>query len=82
MLVMNEHKNFVMPARRTAKCWDYDISHGAKFGPILLTTPIGGKDVRIDLKRSYDLAWSQQGEFWFLEAQGKVASSNLVSDSA
>lgn len=78
VLVMNEHRNLVAPTRRTAKCWDYDISHGAKFGPILLTTPIGGKEVHIELKRSYNLDWSQEGKFWFLEAQGTAMPSISV----
>jgi hypothetical protein len=70
VLVMNDNSNFVQPADRTAKCWNYDISHGARFGPISLSTPIGGKQVNIDLKRAYVLNWDQQGKFWFLETQG------------
>ena len=70
VLVMNEHRNFVTPASKAADCWRYDISHGASFGPTVLTMPIGGKDVRIELKRQYKLEWRQHGKFWFLEAQG------------
>lgn len=69
-LVMNELERLVNPKKKDAKCWDYDISHGASFGPIQLTTPVGGKEVDISLNRMYRLNWSQYGSFWFLEAQG------------
>jgi hypothetical protein len=73
-LVMNDMERLVNPKNKEAKCWHYDISHGAKFGPVSLTTPIGGKEVRIDLKKKYTLDWLQYGSFWFLEAQGEVAA--------
>jgi hypothetical protein len=69
-LVMNDLERLVQPKKKDAKCWDYDISHGAKFGPILLTTPIGGQQINITLTRRYVLDWVQYGTFWFLEAQG------------
>ena len=84
VLVMNDLKRLVHPAQKTAKCWDYDISHGAAFGPILLTTKVGSKPVRIELKRSYALDWNHQGAFWFLEAQGVLppaAASSPVGAS-
>jgi hypothetical protein len=71
-LVMNDMERLVLPADKTAKCWDYDISQGARFGPVVLNTPIGGKDVSITLKNSYELEWRQYGKFWFLEAQGRT----------
>lgn len=71
-LVMNDMEHLVNPKSEEAKCWHYDISHGATFGPVSLTTPIGGKDVRIELKRKYRLDWLQYGSFWFLEAQGEA----------
>jgi hypothetical protein len=74
-LVMNDMERLVHPTDKTAKCWHYDISQGAAFGPVVLNTPIGGKDVSITLKRHYQLEWRQYGDFWFLEAQGKKASS-------
>ena len=70
-LVMNDLENFVHPKKKEAKCWDYDISHEASFGPVSLSTPIGGKDISINLKKCYKIAWAKVGEFWFLEAQGK-----------
>jgi hypothetical protein len=71
-LVMTDLKRLVHPKSKEAKCWDYDISHGATFGPKSLATPIGGKDILIELKRKYALDWMQQGLFWFLEVQGVV----------
>lgn len=69
-LVMNDLPRLVNPKNKNAKCWDYDISNGASFGPIHLTTPIGGKRVNIRLVKSYTLNWVQYGDFWFMEAQG------------
>ena len=69
-LVMNDLPRLVNPKNKNAKCWDYDISNGASFGPINLTTPIGGKPVDISLGKSYTLSWVQHGDFWFMEAQG------------
>lgn len=70
-LVMNDMKRLVNPSRKGAKCWDYDISHGASFGPAQLTTPIGGKEITINLSKKYSLNWINYGSFWFLEAQGE-----------
>jgi len=69
-LVMNDMKRLVSPSSKNAKCWDYDISDGASFGPIQLNTPIGGKEININLTKSYTLNWIKYGGFWFLEAQG------------
>lgn len=71
-LVMNDMERLVRPSDKTAKCWRYDISHGAAFGPVVLDTPIGGKDVSITLKNRYQLEWRQYGPFWFLEVQGQT----------
>lgn len=73
-LVMNDMDRLVRPKDKTAKCWHYDISHGATFGPTRLSTPIGGKEVSIELKNRYLLEWVQHGSFWFLEAQGSGAT--------
>ena len=72
-LVMNDLERLVNPKSKEAKCWHYDISHGATFGPLSLSTPIGGKEILIELKRKYSLEWLQYGSFWFLEVQGKAA---------
>jgi hypothetical protein len=69
-LVMNDMERLVHPTDKTAKCWRYDISYGATFGPVVLDTPIGGKEVSITLKNRYHLEWRQYGPFWFLEVQG------------
>lgn len=70
-LVMNDMERIVSPSRKDAKCWDYDISQGASFGPTQLSTPIGGKEVNINLLKKYSLSWINYGSFWFLEAQGE-----------
>jgi len=71
-LVMTDMGRLVNPKSKEAKCWDYDISHGAAFGPIALATSIGGKPINISLKKKYSLQWIQYGSFWFLEIEGKV----------
>ena len=71
-LVMNDLPRLVNPKNKMAKCWTYDISDGATFGPASLDTPIGGKPVDIELRMQYSLHWVQCGSFWFLEAQGKM----------
>jgi len=70
-LVMNDMKNLVIPRSKKAKCWNYDISHSAKFNNIHLTTPIGGKEIDITLHRKYEILWEQHGKFWFTEIEGK-----------
>ncbi|OQX29962.1 MAG: hypothetical protein B0D92_01000 [Spirochaeta sp. LUC14_002_19_P3] len=69
-LVMNDMKRFVSPKKKNGKCWDYDISHGTKTGDVHLTTPIGGNQIDIRLKKSYEFTWLQKGQFWFLENEG------------
>jgi len=71
-LVMNDMERLVRPKNKEAKCWHYDISHGAVVGPVSLNTPIGGKPVGITLKKRYAFEWLQYGSFWFLEVQGKA----------
>ena len=75
VLVMNDMEHFISPRplpgrEQPPKSWVYDLSHGAKFGPLKLDTPIGGNSVLIELERTYELNWEKQGSFWFLEAQG------------
>lgn len=73
LLVMNDLERLVSPKSKKAKCWTYDISHGATCGPGVFDVPIGGKPVRIELKRSYRLEWVRYGGFWFLEVEGREA---------
>ncbi|MGS0725013.1 hypothetical protein ACVBKF_02410 [Shewanella sp. 0m-11] len=73
-LVMNDMERLVSPSNKNAKCWDYDTSNGAEFGPSVFNTPIGGKDISFELVLSYKLAWTNHGEFWFLEAEGEYAN--------
>lgn len=70
-LVMTDHKNFIDPKSKDAKSWDYDTSDGTQFNGITLDTPIGGLPVHIELHKSYKFKWVQEGEFWFLELEGK-----------
>lgn len=69
-LIMNDYKNFVYPKNKDAKCWDYDISQGAKVGNVHLTTPIGGKPIDILLNKKYEFKWNEVGEFSFLLLMG------------
>ena len=71
-LVMNDLKRLVYPnpTKKSAKCWDYDISDGTEVGDTHLTTPIGGKEIDIRLKKSYEFNWVRNGQFWFLEIEG------------
>lgn len=77
-LVMNDLERLILPKDKTAKCWHYDISHGATFGPITLNTPIGGKQVSIALKDSYAIEWLRHGSFWFLEVQGRARKTGAI----
>lgn len=72
-LVMNDMGRLVNPGVREGKCWDYDISHGARFGGQVFNTPIGGKTVNFRLEKQYELNWHQHGDFWFLESEGEGA---------
>jgi len=71
-LVMNDMENFVNPRSKKTKCWDYDISHGTKIKDICLTTPIGGKDIYIEIHREHEILWEQHGGFWFTEIEGNA----------
>jgi len=70
LLVMNDLDRLVNPKKKDAKCWDYDISQGTQIRGVHLTTPIGGKDIAILLKRSYSLQWEKHGKYWFMELEG------------
>lgn len=71
-LVMNDMENLVNPRSKKAKCWNYDISHGTKIKDICLTTPIGGKDIYIQLHKEHEIFWEKHGDFWFTEIEGKA----------
>jgi hypothetical protein len=70
-LVMTDLRRLVAPKAKRGKAWDYDISDGSTFGPCVKTTPIGGREVKLELKRQYSLEWTQVGDFWFLETEGQ-----------
>ncbi|MBQ0713955.1 MAG: hypothetical protein KBT56_02190 [Paraperlucidibaca sp.] len=75
-LVMTDMQRLVEPKVKNAKCWVYDISHGAIAGPVKLETPIATKPVSVDLKHHYDFQWQSHGDFWFLELQGQPVSTS------
>jgi len=70
-LVMNDLERLVNPKRKHTKCWAYDISNNTKIKNIHLTTPIGGKEISISLKKSYDFSWEKHGQYWFMELEGR-----------
>lgn len=70
-LVMNDLERFVNPSVKHGKCWDYDMSQGTVINGASLTTPIGGKNININLEKSYTFNWAKVGEMWFMELEGK-----------
>ncbi len=70
-LVMNDLERLVNPKRKDAKCWTYDISNNTHIRDVNLNTPIGGKQISIQLKKAYDFSWEKHGAFWFMELEGK-----------
>jgi len=71
-LVMNDLERLVHPKRKDAKCWTYDISNNTHISDVHLTTPVGGKQLSIRLKKAYDFSWEKHGTFWFMELEGKA----------
>lgn len=71
-LVMNDLERLVNPKKRDAKCWSYDISNGTKIRNVHLTTPIGGKEISIHLKKTYTFNWEKHGLYWFMELEGEA----------
>ena len=71
-LVMNDLERLVNPKRKDAKCWTYDISNNTHISDVNLNTPIGGKQIFIRLKKTYDFLWEKHGPFWFMELEGKA----------
>ncbi|MDD2834491.1 MAG: hypothetical protein PHD12_10815 [Methylotenera sp.] len=69
-LVMNDLARFVNPKTKGGKCWAYDISDGYSISGANLSVPIGGKDISIELQKSYQFNWSKFGSFWFMELEG------------
>ncbi|WP_186301535.1 hypothetical protein [Denitromonas halophila] len=81
-LVMNDMDRLIHPTAKDAKCWHYDISQGAIFGPDRFDTPIGGKEVDFSLDKRYALNWRRFGAFWFLEAEGTSCEDRLIAERA
>jgi len=79
-LVMNDLPRFVAPRMKNGKCWAYDISDGFKFPGGKIEVSVGGRDVNIDLKNSYEFKWQKFGEFWFAEIEGVAVSQAELVD--
>ena len=70
-LVMNDLERLVNPKKKNGKCWKYDISSNTKNKKnVHLTTPIGGKEISIILKKQYSFVWEKHGPYWFMELEG------------
>lgn len=70
-LVMTDYRTSVFPANKSAKCWDYDISHNAQIiANTHFTTAIGGKLQDFILQKNYRFNWSNFGLYWFTSLQG------------
>lgn len=69
-LVMNDLERFVNPKKKSGKCWTYDISDNHSISGANLAVPIGGKQISINLRKSYQFNWSKFGSFWFMELEG------------
>lgn len=67
---MNDLERLVNPKKKDAKCWTYDISNNTKIKNVHLTTPIGGKEISIILKKQYFFVWEKHGQYWFMELEG------------
>ena len=66
LLIMNDLDRLVYPKNKDSKCWDYDISNNFTLIPKKLTTPIGGKDILININNNYIFKWTKFGKYYFL----------------
>lgn len=78
-LVMNDLPRFVNPKVKKGKCWAYDISDGHTFPGGQISVPVGGKDILVNLKKSYTFNWAQFGSIWFAEIEGADAHTQTSS---
>lgn len=70
-LVMNDLERFVNPKVKRGKCWAYDISDGHTYPGGHISVPVGGKDVFVELQKSYTFNWAKFGSIWFSEIEGE-----------
>lgn len=77
-LVMNDLERFVNPKVKGGKCWAYDISNGYTFPGGRITVPIGGKDIAVELQKSYTFTWEKFGSMWFSEIEGVQPQIALI----
>ena len=72
-LTMTDYRNLPFPPPKEAKYKIYDISEGARIdNGIHLTTPIGGKEVDITIRGSYNFNWEQVGQYFFLKLENEI----------
>lgn len=79
-LVMNDLERFVNPKVKGGKCWAYDISDGYTFPSGRINVPIGGKEIAVELQKSYTFTWEKFGSMWFSEIEGaqpQIASMEM-----
>jgi hypothetical protein len=70
-LVMSDYQTSVFPSNKTAKCWKYDISNGARvYAGSNFSTPIGGNNINFNLNNNYSFQWNYYGEYYFTELIG------------
>lgn len=80
-LVMNDLERFVSPKVKNGKCWAYDISDGYTYSGGQIAVPIGGKNVFVDLQKSYTFNWKKFGAIWFSEIEGVSTSTSIERTS-
>ena len=67
-LTMTDFRSIAFPTTKNGKYFDYDITDGHEINNgIELNTPIGGKEIDIKLKGSYQFKWQELNEFYFLK---------------
>lgn len=69
-LIMSDLERFVNPKVKGGKCWAYDISDRYTFPGGRIDVPIGGKEVTVNLQKSYTFNWERFGSMWFSEIEG------------
>ena len=63
-LVLTDFKYFISPKKKTAKSWAYDISDNFIVKKGKFITPIGGKQVKFNLGKSYHFRWVNHEKYW------------------
>lgn len=80
-LIMTDIERFAFPRSKKGQCWAYDTSHGYTFPGGEISVPIGGKPVRIMLRRSHSFNWEKYGDLWFVEVEGVATETAAAAVS-